>query len=306
MQPVLNAATFADGVDKSIDIPQVAIKIDGKLDDWAGVKAYDVTVDADGKALKHPGSIALAWDGKATMYAKGTIKAGDKLLAVQPVDGAEWWNDDAFEIFLNSEQPKDESENKALTAHYAINSIQAFTSGDLHLGTVAKSLPYANGTWEFEASFPIDEDNLVALTTYGTLLGKVGVELNSTGEFYELGRTGGFWATDNFIIFKFLPTATKAPTPTPTPTKALGPQPVLNAATFAGGVDKSIDIPKAAIKIDGKLDDWSGVKAYDVTVDADGKALKHPGSIALAWDGKSTMYAKGTIKAGDKLLAVQP
>jgi major membrane immunogen (membrane-anchored lipoprotein) len=204
-EPVLNSETFVGGVDKSIDIPKTDITIDGTVDDWAAVKAYDVTIDADGKALKHTGSISLAWDGDATLYAKGTIKAGDKLLAAQPVDGAEWYGDDVFEIFLNSVQPKDASANQALTAHYGINSIQAFTSGDVHQGVVAKSLPYADGTWTFEASYPIDEANLTALKATGSLLGKAAVELNSTQEFYQVGRTGGFWDTDNFIIFKFLP-----------------------------------------------------------------------------------------------------
>jgi hypothetical protein len=74
----------------------------------------------------------------------------------------------------------------------------------------------------------------------------------------------------------------------------------------AGKTIKSITIPKATIKIDGKFSDWSKVKTtYKFDTDAPtGAALTAPTTMKVAWNGKDKIYVyavqAGSISAGPK------
>lgn len=197
-----------EGVDDAasrIAVKSGAIQLDGKLDDWKDVAAYDFQTHTDGGPLRRNHRISMVWDGKDKLYLYGTIMEDkDTIAANEAQDSPSWWNDDVFEVFLTDKLPATEAENKTSTKHYGINAKHLFKAKELQHDAEAAILPALDKEWSFEMMISLDESMVKAVESGAPLYAKFGVELNSIGEYSLLWHSEeGFWGTENFQELHF-------------------------------------------------------------------------------------------------------
>lgn len=102
-----------------------------------------------------------------------------------------------------TELPNDEDDNRLGAGHYAVNPKHVFETEDLLKGATAANISLKDGEWVVELGIPLEGEYLDSIKQGGYLYVKVGIEINSGGEYSLLGRIGGFWDVDNYIKFKF-------------------------------------------------------------------------------------------------------
>lgn len=287
--PTLNASKFLE-IKELLEVESAAITLDGQLDDWKGITSYSIEKDTSGADLKYKHEVALAWDGNSTLFIRGAISVPENMFADRDKDSTDWWNDDIFEVFLVPRLGKDEADNQAIAKHYGMNAKNLFDNSAAKTNTQLHNLAVADGKWQFELAITLDEDLKKTLEDTGSIYAKFGVEVNSGGNEYSLlGRSGGFWDADNYIQLNLVKES----------------EPKLNPVKFAG-MEASLDIQKAAIRMDGNLDDWKDIPSLPIEKNTDGSELKYKHNMSIAWDGDHTFFVRGAISVPEKMFADRP
>ena len=195
----------------AIKVKKASIKIDGKLKDWKKVKTqYKVTKNQNGFKLDYPWTMKVAWNGKTYMYVTATMKQPKgKIKNKAKYNQDNWWDDDAFELWILDKKPSNDAEYKKKAYHYAWNEKTNFY-GKLKSGTMTKAkksgwVHLKNNQWSVEASIKFPSAVYKKVKAKKAIYMNFGVEINSAGEFSLFkNAVGDFWLAKNLKQFKFV------------------------------------------------------------------------------------------------------
>lgn len=188
-------ASFALAQGDIAQAVQRSIHLEGGLAQWKGLPQYPIQLSntVPASPVRFKGYFSLAWDSK-NLYVLGVFEQDrSTITAKNPANAAQWWSDDAMEVYLRPDL------GSPLVTHYAVNPkgtrFQVATSGDKFK---VKSHLEAK-QWVLQWAIP-----LAQTPKEGTVWGlKVGREHQQAKEYSLWPKGGDFSSSNNFGYLVF-------------------------------------------------------------------------------------------------------